>query len=138
MVEKFADLGLEKAESIEEAEKMIQEKLGITSLEMKQALSNYVVDKAESLTHEFVNIAPLGDYGKLLEDNDGMAEFLKTEAHKPEHWELQAVRASDVNENLLSFEFGNKAVDDGDIFKGFVFVSLQGKIKHAFAQGDNS
>lgn len=138
MVEKFADLGLEKAETVEQAEQMVQEKLGISFLEMREALSSYVISKAEELTHEFVNIAPLGDYGKLLEDNDSMAEFLKTEAHKPEHWEIQAVRPSDVQKELISFEFGNNAVDDGDIFKGFVYVSLQGKIKHAFAQGDVS
>lgn len=135
MVDKFADLGLDKAESAEEAEKLIQEKLGLSVAEMKQALSNYVVANAEELTHTLVNIAPLGDYGKLLEDNDSMAEFLKTEAHKVEHWELHAARTTDVRNDLLSFEFSNDAIDEGESFQGFVFVSFQGKIKHAFAQG---
>jgi len=136
MVEKFADLGLDKADSIEEVEKKIQEMLGVSVLEMRQALSSYVLDKAEDLTHEFVNVAPMGDYGKLLEDNDSMADFFKTEAHKTEHWLLKEVAPSDVNKELITFRFANDAVDDGDIFTGFVYVSMLGKIKHAFAQGE--
>lgn len=136
MIEKLEDLDLQVEDSMEQVEVKVQEKLGISVMEMRAALSSHVVEKAESLTHEFVNIAPLGDYGALLEDNDSMAEFLKTEAHKPEHWQLYGVRTSDVNPNLLSFNFSNDSVDDGDVFQGFVFVSLQGKIKHAFAQGE--
>jgi hypothetical protein len=136
MIEKMEDLDLQVEDTMEQVQQKIQEKLGVSILELQQALSNHVVEKAESLTHEFVNIAPLGDYSKLLEDNDSMAEFLKTEGHKPEHWILYGVRVSDVNPNLLSFNFTNDAVDDGEIFQGFVFVSFQGKIKHAFAQGE--
>ncbi|WP_143507984.1 hypothetical protein [Ectopseudomonas mendocina] len=121
---------------MEAVEQKLQEKLGLSVQEMREALSKYTVDNAERLTHEFVNMAPLGDYSKLLEDNDSMAEFLKTEAHKPEHWQLFGVRVSDVNSGLLSFNFSNDSIDDGDVFNGFVFVSMQGKIKHAFAQGE--
>lgn len=150
MIEKFADLGLDaldeeeiEASSIEEynqqrlakAETLIKEKLGVSFDEMKQALSVYVASHGEELALEMVNIAPLGDYGNLLEDNDSMAEFFKSEAHKVEHWVLESVRPSDVNENLISFQFRNNSIDDGESFQGFVFVSLQGKIKHAFGQG---
>lgn len=136
MIEKFEDLDLQTEDTMEQVDTKVQEKLGLSVADMRQALSAHVIDKAESLTHEFVNFAPLGDYGNLLEDNDSMAEFLKTEGHKPEHWKLYGVRVSDVNPNLLSFNFSNDAVDDGEIFQGFVFVSFQGKIKHAFAQGE--
>lgn len=115
---------------------VIQEKLGVSFEMFKQALSDYTVSHAEELTHEFTNIAPLGDYSKLLEDNDSMAEFLKTEAHKPEHWYLVGVREPDEkHKNLITFSFGNRAVDDGENFEGFVYVSFQGKIRHAFTQG---
>lgn len=136
MVEKFEDLELHEDDKLEVIEQKIKDKLGISVDEMRQALSKYVVEKAEELTHEFVNIAPLGDYSKLLEDNDSMAEFLKTEAHKPEHWKLYSVRVSDINPSLFTFDFKNQSVDDGDIFTGFVYVSKSGVIRHAFAQGE--
>lgn len=137
MIEQYSDLQLHEAKSIEEVEQIVKEKLGVSFEEMKQRLSDYVSTHAEELTHEFVNMAPLGDYSKLLEDNDSMAEFLKSEAHKPEHWIAESVGPSDVQKNLISFQFSNKAVDDGTVFDGFVYVSLQGKIKHAFAQGND-
>jgi hypothetical protein len=137
MIEKLEDLELSHDDEMETIEKKIQDKLGISVNEMRQALSAWTMEHAEELTQDFVNMAPLGDYSKLLEDNDSMAEFLKAEAHKPEHWMLYSVRTSDANKALLSFDFKNDAVDDGDIFSGFVFVSLSGKIRHAFAQGES-
>jgi len=138
MIEKWEDLELETADTIEQVEEKVKEKLGLSFDELKAALSNYVVSHAEELTHEFVNIAPLGDYSKLLEDNDSMAVFLKTEAHKPEHWQIQGLSPSDVKKDLLTFHFGNDSVDDGGVFEGFVYVSFQGKIRHAFAQGNDN
>jgi len=138
MIEDFKDLELDDVDTIEKAEEKIQEKLGVTFLQLKQALSEYVLAHAEELTHEFVNMAPYGDFSKLLEDNDSMAEFLKMEAHKPENWLVQGLTPSDVQKNLISFHFANKSVDDGDVFEGFVYVSFTGKIKHAFAQGNDN
>lgn len=137
MIEKFSELDLQPEDEMEVIEQKVKEKLGISIEEMRQALSSYVIENAEELTHEFVNMAPLGDYSKMLEDNDSMSEFLKTEAHKPEHWHLYSVRQSDANAALISFDFKNKAIDDGEIFSGFVFVSKSGKIRHAFAQGES-
>ena len=137
MIEKFEDLEFETADTIESVEAKVQEKLGITVQEMKEALSVSVSQYAEILAStEFVNIAPLGDYGALIEDNDGMAEFLRTEAHKPEHWQLSGVNVTEDGKKLLTFNFANDSVDDGDVFQGFVYVSFDGKIKHAFSQGD--
>jgi hypothetical protein len=115
----------------------IQQKFGTTVLQMQEALSKSVQTRAEELTLNFVNIAPMGNYEKLLEDNDSMSEFLKTEAHKPEHWKLEVIEVSDINKELLNFIFYNKAVDDGTNFRGFVFVTKSGKIKHAFANLDS-
>ncbi len=157
MIEKFEDLGFEKLGEddvegpvqpispqeeaklfIAQVDAILQEKLGISIDFLKQQLSEYTVSHAEELTHEFVNVAPFGDYSKLLEDNDGMAEFFKTEAHKVEHWRLLGITPSDVQKNLINFQFQNKAVDDGDVFDGFVYVSFSGKIKHAFTQGNDN
>lgn len=136
MIEKFEDLGLEPHNLLEEVEPKIQEKLGLTIQEMKEAISASVIENADELATEFVNIAPLGDYSKLLEDNEEMAEFLKTEAHKAEHWHLSGIRVLDEKKKILTFYFDNDSVDDGDLFKGFAYVSFEGKIKHAFAQGE--
>lgn len=138
MIESIADLELKDEDKAEDVDKKIQEKLGITVLEMQEKLSAYVKENAEELTHEFVNIAPLGKYDELLEDNDSMADFLKSEAHKPEHWLLYSIRQNESNQALISFDFKNAAVDEGQSMEGFVFVSKSGKIRHAFAQGESS
>jgi len=127
-------LGLVDDDTAETVGIKVQEKLGLTMETIKEALSKATIERAEEFTLEFPNIAPMGDYEKLIEDNDGMAEFLKNEAHKPEHWKLVGLKISDVKKDLISFIFANMAVDDGTTFKGFVFVSTTGKIKHAFAQ----
>lgn len=136
MIEKFEDLELETADSIESVETKIQEKLGLTVQEMKAALSSAVIQNADELATEFVNIAPLGDYSKLLEKPSDMAEFLRDEANKLEHWQLSGVNVTEEGKKLLTFNFANDSVDDGDVFQGFVYVSFDGKIKHAFAQGE--
>jgi hypothetical protein len=136
MIEKFADLGFEVDDKLEQITQKVEDKLGIKVLEMQEALGNYTRDKAEELSQQFVNICPLGNYEKMLEDNDSMAEFLKTEASKAEHWKLHYIQPSDANPALIQFAFVCDAVDEGDTFKGFVFVSKSGKIRHAFAQGE--
>jgi len=127
-------LGLTDDDTAETVAVKVQEKLGTSLGLMQERLSTVLINKAEELTLELPNIAPLGDYEKLIEDNDGMAEFLKTEAHKPEHWKLYGLRSSDVKKDLISFVFVNMAVDTGETIKGFVFTNKTGKIKHAFAQ----
>jgi hypothetical protein len=136
MIEKFEDLELETADSIESVETKIQDKLGISVQKMKEALSASVVQNADELATEFVNIAPLGDYSKMLEEPSDMAEFLRDVANKVEHWQLSGVNVTEEGKKLLTFNFANDSVDDGDIFQGFVYVSFEGKIKHAFAQGE--
>jgi hypothetical protein len=130
-LEEFLDLKDE--DTAETIAVKVQEKLGTSLGHMQEALSKSLMERAEEMTLEMVNIAPHGDYDKLIEDNDGMAEFLKTEAHKPENWKLYGIRVSDVKKDLLSFVFANMAIDQGDSMSGYVFVSKAGKIKHAFA-----
>lgn len=134
MIEKLEDLGFLEEDTIEQIDVKLQEKLGVSIATLQEPLSRYMVENAEVLTHDFPNVAPMGDYSKLLEDNDGIAEFFKTEGHKPEHWKLDGINLSEVVKTLLTFEFHNVAIDDGESCSGFVYVSFDGKIKHAFAQ----
>lgn len=158
MIEKFEDLfeGLDSPEMLEKIkqsakadarklvnehiQKNIQEKLGINLDGLKQSLSDYVVANADELATQFVNISPHGDWSKMIEDTPKMAEFLRTEGHKSENWNFVSLSEQDVSKdnNLLAFRFENKSVDEGDVFKGLVLVSFQGKIKHAFAHGDDN
>ncbi len=135
MIEKFEDLELDAIETSDQIEKLIQDKLGVSIDTLKKSIEGYVIENSESLSEEFVTIAPMGDYGKLIENKSDISEFFKTEASKIENWILQSINSA--AHNLIQFNFINKAVDDCDTLKGSVFVSLQGKIRHAFAQGDN-
>lgn len=134
MVESFKDLLPEDAKTPEEIDKVLQEKLGISLAEMSKALSDSVSERAEELAEDTMNIAPYGDYSKLIEEKEDILKFLQEEAIKFENWKIQFIEAKKEKDQLIEFVFFNKAVDDGDILKGFVFVGLSGKIRHAFAQ----
>jgi len=112
----------------------LKEKLGIGVDEIKEALSSAIIKSAEELALELPNIAPYGDYEKLLEDNDSMTAFLREEASKLENLTIYTINEDDKQKQLLRFVVICTAVDDGESLKGFVFVSRQGVIRHAFAQ----
>lgn len=141
MIEKWEDLDI-KDEEIEKGKfeevigAKVQEKLGVSLESLREKLSLYVAEHAETLAEDFANIAPLGKYDQLIEDRSGIINFLRTEAHKVEHWKLHRLELSEASPNLLVFEFSNASVDEGDVCAGFAYVSFSGKIRHAFAQGD--
>lgn len=114
----------------------LKEKLGLTVEDLLEPLCKAVGERAEEVVLSLPNIAPYGDYGAMIEDNDGMAEFVKKEAVKPETWALHSIMDDSSNKTLLKFTFKNKCVDDGEVLQGLVFVSKSGKIRHAFAQVD--
>ncbi|CAB4196835.1 hypothetical protein UFOVP1290_355 [uncultured Caudovirales phage] len=141
MIESVKDIGLDeldlKAEDLfEKVSAKLKEALGLSLDEIRAPLIESVKNRAEELTLDMPNIAPYNAYDKLIEDNDGMAEFLKTEASKSENWILSHIQEDSKNNTLLKFHFLNQAVDDGKSFVGLVFVSKSGKIRHAFAQSD--
>lgn len=160
MIEKFEDLGIDEIELFEDIEgpvqpipyeelhkeylakidARVQERLGISFDAMKQLLSEYTSSHSEEMALELVNISPFGDYGKLIEDNDGMSDFLKTEAHKIEHWSINSIKPVDKKgmPNMITFRFQNASVDEGKSVFGYVYVNFEGKVKHAFAQGDDN
>lgn len=135
-MEDFKELDFLPEDTEETVEAKLKEKLGIGLADLKLSLTTYVINKAEELTHDFANITPYGDYEHILEDNDGMATFLKDEASKPDNWKLLWVQTTKAGVPMLQFCFSNTAVDEGEGFVGNVYLGLNGKIKHAFAQGD--
>lgn len=146
MIDSIKDLGLDEVlkdfdklevhEIEEKLDVVLQEKLGIGLGALRNSLSESVKNKAEELALDLPNIAPYNDYGTLLEDNDSMATFLRDESTKLENWLLNSIQEDDKNKNLIKFVFKNKAVDDGHVLEGIVFVNKSGVIRHAFAQVD--
>jgi hypothetical protein len=132
MIKNLDYFDLKEGDDNETVIKKVTDKLGVSIDQMKEAISLAVQTKASDIALDIFNIAPFGDYSKLLEDSDSIVDFLKTEAYKPEHWELECFNLE--KSNLIKFIFVCNAIDDGDLLEGFVFVNEAGKIKHAFAQ----
>lgn len=143
MIEKYEDLDSELAKiKIKNASKeeldaqintILQDKLELTLSTLKQELSEYLTSKANDLSKDITNIAPMGDYSNLIEHKDKIEHFLKNEAQKEENWHLFQIDLANKDKKLIQFNFSNTAVDDGDSVKGFVFVDFNGKVKHRFA-----
>jgi hypothetical protein len=130
-----------------------------TSLnDMTEALSKYIINNAEKIGSTIFNIAPYGKYEKILEGKK-IIDFLKSDVSKSnidhllvqynlflndkikkiniedgnDNWKIKTIQFSS-NNNLYEFVFASCAIDDGDVFFGYVFVDLNGKIKHIFTQ----
>lgn len=131
----FESLDPEK-DLIEQVTARLQEKLGITTEQMTASLSEWVQGHAEEMTLDMVSLTPNGEYDKTMENNDDMANFLKTEAHKPENWVMHSIGRTKDKPPMLEVIFINKAVDDGTTMHGYVFIGLSGKIRHAFANSE--
>src|SRR5271166_2816875 len=134
MVNDFKDLKFDEAKTPEDLDKVLREHFGIGFQECSEALSKSLVERCAELIDDMPNLAPYGNYEKLMEKPEDMLQFLKDEASKPENWEIQFIEVKKDKDQLMELVFFNKAVDDGDILKGFVFIGLSGKIRHAFAQ----
>jgi hypothetical protein len=137
MIESFKDLTFEGCKTEEDADARLQEKLGLTLKECKEALSNSLLIRAEEVVPDLPSVAPYGDYDKLMEDPEAIQKFLEEEAFKEENWEIVFFYARKEQDKLAEFVFYNKSVDDGDILKGFVYVGISGKIRHAFVQASS-
>ncbi len=137
LMKKIHELPFTDEQTEEERQAMIfgfiRDEFNLQPEDLTTRLSSYVQEKAENLTLDMMNIAPHGDYSKMLHNEDDMAQFLKSDAHEGKNWKLSMI-SPEHKLNLLKFEFANTAVDDGESLKGMVYVSYQGKVKHAFAQ----
>lgn len=126
-------INIQENTTLEEIESQIENLTNISFNELKRKLSNYVIDNATKIVEEVHNIIPYGDYSSIIEDKLQMEVFLKDASNKLENWELDLVMQEN---NLLQLVFNNNSVDDGEIFKGHIFISANGKIKHLFARID--
>jgi hypothetical protein len=138
MIEKTEDLGMSYEETAEELEKILKEKLGIGFADMTEALSQYTQEHAEELSKDFFTITPYEDYGKLIEDQGKITEFIRQQASKPENWEaiMMEENRSAKDLHMLTFVFHNKAVDNGESLFGYVYVSFDGKILRSIVVSD--
>lgn|SRR5574337_1056891 len=134
MVTSFKDIPFTEIKEIKDVDKLLQEHLNISLAQCAEELTKVLAERADELSEDFVTLAPHGDYGKLMEDPQVIAAFLRDEASKAENWEIEFLDCGNEKNQLLELVFSNKAVDDGDNLKGFVFVGLSGKIRHAFPQ----
>jgi len=128
----FKDLDFKEEDEVEQREEKIKKVLGIGTTDMKPYICSWLKDHAEELTLELTNIAPYGNYEKLIEDNDGMAEFLKNESTKLENWKPSHFEPADKESSLIKFTFYTESVDTGESLKGLVFVNPNGVVRHAF------
>ena len=134
MSDEFKDILDDDLKKIEDIDKKLQEKLGVSLQDMSEALCTSLKERAEEVAEDCYSLAPYGDYSKMTEDRDTIVKFLKEEAAKPEHWKLEFIQIKKKGDQIIEFLFKNSSVDDGDILKGFVFVGMSGKIRHAFCQ----
>ena len=135
MIEDWKDLGLVDGGGEEQWSQQIQEKLGLSVDDLKSAISKWMETHAEELSLNFLTVAPHGDYGKMMEDNDSMAEFFRKDGADPQYWKLVGGRTE--SENMFQFSFSCQAVDEGESLHGFVYVGKSGKIRHVFAQNQD-
>jgi len=118
----------------EKLNQIMKDKLGVSLIEMKEVLSKKTIERAQDLTVEMKNIAPYADYSKLIENNDEMAEFMRTEGHKWENWKVKSIAQDPKFTPLLKVQFQNSSVDEGSTIFGTVFVSKSGIVRHSMVQ----
>jgi hypothetical protein len=141
MIESVEDLGLDDLDHHEEGfwekvDQSLKEHLDLSLEILKQKVCDSIKERAEETALDLPNIAPYGDYGAMMEDNDSMAQFLKNEASKAENWMLYSIQPDQTNKSLIKFILKCKAVDDGDVLQGLVFTNKSGVIRHTFCRVD--
>lgn len=145
MIDTIADLDLpdphgktdeNEVEYWGQVDKTLKEKMDLSLEILTEQVCNSIKNRAEEVALDLPNIAPYGDFGAMLEDNDSMATFLKNEASKPENWKLTKIQMDGKDSNLVKFVLLCSAVDDGDVLMGLVFTNKSGIVRHAFCQVD--
>ena len=134
MPESFKDIPFGEAKTTEEIDQLLQKHLNISLADCTDALRGSLEKRAGEMTVDLTSLAPYGDYDKLTEDPEVITKFLREEASKPENWKIELLEVKKDKDQLIELIFLNKAVDDGDILKGFIFIGLSGKIRHVFPQ----
>lgn len=135
MIESFDDIKFD--ESIDSVEKLfasLKDQCNIDIEECKKALSASLKVRAEELLDDIINIAPYGNYERLLEKSEEILPFLQEDASAIENWKLEFIYPVKDNNKLLELVFVNAALDDGDLLKGYAFVGITGAVRHSFCQ----
>lgn len=139
MIEKVEDFGFTNEQTPEETAAIVKEKLGIGFPEMAAHLSTHLGERADEVAQDFVTLIPYGDYDKLLEGDDKIANFLRTEAVKVESWVAYKIFADDTLKGypeMIQITFRNQAVDEGGSLIGYVWVSYAGVVRHVSIVGE--
>lgn len=118
-------------------EDKIKEKLGLSFQDMVEKLGPYVLKNCDKIADQMRNLAPYGQYDKLMEDKSQMLDFLKQELVKPEVWRLQEYTLDSKFKKMVVFKFKCSAIDQADSVFGNVLVSFSGAIRHAFITVDD-
>lgn len=123
-----------EAKEPEDFDKILREHTGTGFAELRATLTTSLKERVEEIAEDLPYVSPYGDYSKMMEDRDLIREFLLNEAAKDENWDFHFLEMRKKTDTLMELCFFNKAVDDGDSLKGFIFLGLSGKIRHAFPQ----
>jgi hypothetical protein len=127
-------VAIKEAKETEDFDRILREYTGTGLSECATALTASLLERVDELLEELPYVSPHGDYGKMMEDKDLIREFILTEAAKDENWTFQFLEVRKAKDTLVELVFFNKAIDDGDILKGFVFLGFSGAIRHCFPQ----
>jgi hypothetical protein len=125
---------IKESKTIQDMDNSLREITGTGYAECATALTASLKERVDEILEDLVYVSPHGDYSKVMEDKDLIRAFLLDDAAKDENWELQFLEIRKESDSLMELVFFNKAVDDGDTLKGFVFLGFSGKIRHCFPQ----
>ena len=127
-------------DTVEQVEAKIEEIWKVKFSDLRKTLEKCTKEIANKLAEDMITVAPYQDYGKLLEEPEAIAAFIRDEASVPKNWELSMVEETDtrlVAEPLLQLVFDNIALDELGTLRGFIYLSMNGKVKHAFVRSDS-
>ncbi len=125
---------MKAAKTPEDMNKALRELTGTGFAECAAALTAALKERVDEMADDLPYLSPHGDYSKMMEDRDQIRDFLLNEAAKDENWDCHFLEVRKDTDSLMELVFVNKAVDDGDTLKGFVFLGFSGKIRHVFPQ----
>lgn len=123
----------------EQVEAKIEETWEIKFADLRKTLETLTKEIAGKLAEGMITMAPFQDYANLLEEPEAITTFITNEGSLAKNWELGVVEETDtrlVAEPLLQLIFNNVAVDEPGTLKGFIYLSMSGKVKHAFVRAD--
>lgn len=131
------DLELTPSMNEKELNLKIKEKLNVTLLLLKKNLCSFIKKNLNTLSKNVISIAPFNDYSRFVNEPEDVLKFIKEEVCKSKNWKIVAVTPIVNNDKqLVKFQFNCIAADDGNIFKGYIYVDNEGSILHSSVDFD--